>query len=55
MKSVADRFGRGNQNTHFMLNDFFSRAAYEIMWKNLVKKDWPQMTIQYDARAVHAG
>ena len=28
-------------------NDFFfdSRAVYEIMWKNIVQADRPQMTI----------
>jgi hypothetical protein len=36
-----------NQNTHFMFSDFFSenRAVYEIMWKNMVEPDRPQITI----------
>ena len=31
--------------THFMLNKFFSenRAVYEIMWKNMVERDRPQI------------
>jgi hypothetical protein len=34
--------------THFMFNTFFffeNRAVYEIMWKNFVEPDMPQMTI----------
>ena len=34
--------------THFMFNNFFffkNRAVYEIMWKNIVQRDRPQMTI----------
>jgi hypothetical protein len=30
-------------------------AVYEIMWKNMVQPDRPQMTIKYGARALHAG
>ena len=40
---------RGNQNTNIMFNYFlFSKIApylYEIMWKNTVERDRPQMTI----------
>jgi hypothetical protein len=34
-------------NTHLMFNNFFSenRAVYEIMWKNILDTDRPQMTI----------
>ena len=37
----------GNQNTHFMFSNPFSenRAVYE-MWKNIVERDGPQMTIR---------
>jgi hypothetical protein len=40
------QIGKGNQNKHFILNNFFSeiRAFYEIMWKNLVQPDRPQIT-----------
>ena len=36
-----------NQNTHFMFNNFFFEihAVYEIMWKNIVQPDRPQMTL----------
>jgi hypothetical protein len=36
---------RENQDTRFITNDFFeNRAVYEIMWKNIVQLDRPQMT-----------
>jgi hypothetical protein len=33
--------------THFMFNNFFpeNRAVYEIMWKNMVQPDRPQMAV----------
>ena len=32
--------------THFMFNNFFfSRAFYEIMWKSIVERGRPQMTL----------
>jgi hypothetical protein len=33
--------------TNFVFNDFFSenRAVYEIIWKNMVELDRPQMKI----------
>jgi len=33
---------------------FENRAVYEIMWKNNVELDRPQMTIQHGACALHA-
>ena len=50
MKNVSDNSCRENkkhQNTHFIFNDFFfeNRAVYEIMVKNAVEADRPQMTI----------
>ena len=36
-----------NQHTHFVFNNFFffdNRAVYEIMWKNVVEPEGPQMT-----------
>ena len=43
--------------THFMLNSFFkkNRAVYEIMSKNMVEPDGPQMTSKYAAYELHAG
>ena len=32
--------------THFMFNNFFENCAvYEIMWKNMVEPDMPQVAI----------
>jgi hypothetical protein len=47
--------------THFKLSDFFSlslslfknRAAYEMMWNNIVEPDLPQMSV--GACSLHAG
>jgi len=46
MRNASDKHSGENQNTHFMLNNFFSenRAVYEIMWKNMVEPDRSQMT-----------
>ena len=48
MRNVSDRSCRENQNTHFVINNIFffeNRAVYEIMWKNIVERGRPQMTI----------
>ena len=47
MRNVSDKICREYQNTHFMFNNIFSenRTAYEILWKNIVKRGRPQMTI----------
>ena len=46
-KSVSDKSCRENQNTNFTYNNFFfkNRTVYEIMWKNIVERSRPQMTI----------
>jgi hypothetical protein len=39
-RNVSEESGRENQNTHFMLNNFFfflNLALYEIMWKNIIE------------------
>jgi hypothetical protein len=39
---------REHQNTHFTFSNFFeNRAVYELMWKNILQPDRPQMTIWY--------
>ena len=45
MGNVSDKSCRENQNTDFMFNySFFeTHAVYEIMWKNVVEPDRPQM------------
>jgi len=46
MRNVSDRFVE-KIKTHFMFSKFFEiRAVYEIMWKNMVLPDRPQMTIR---------
>jgi hypothetical protein len=46
MRNILDESFRENENAHFVLNTFSEkRAVYEIMWKNMVEPDRPQMTI----------
>ena len=45
MKNVSDKICRINQNKHFMWITFFQNCAiYEIIRKNIVQWDRPQMT-----------
>jgi hypothetical protein len=57
MRNVLDERYRENQNTRFILNNFFSenRTVYEIKSKNVVKPVGPQMKSQHGACALHAG
>jgi len=47
--SVSDKSCRGNQNIHFVFSSFFppqkNCAVYEIILKNIVEPDRPQMNI----------
>ena len=48
MRNVSDKSCRENQKTRFVCSDpFFSqnRAVYEIMWKNIIERGRPHMTI----------
>ena len=56
MRIFSDESCRENQNTHFMISHFIiiiiiiiiiilNRAVYELMWKNIVERVRPQMTI----------
>jgi hypothetical protein len=46
MRSVSGNSCRENQNTHFVVSYVFKiRAIYEIIWKNIVQSDRPQMAI----------
>jgi hypothetical protein len=40
MRNASDKHCRENQNTRFMLNNFFSenRNVHEIMWKKLYSR-----------------
>ena len=40
-----DKICRENQNTDFMFSISENSAVYELMWKNMVGPDRPQMTI----------
>jgi hypothetical protein len=57
MTNVLDKSCRENKNKHFMLNNFFfeNRTVYEIMSKNVLETEVPQMTSQYGAHALRAG
>jgi hypothetical protein len=48
LRNVSNKSRTENQNTNFMFNNFFflqNRPVYEIMWKNIVERVRPQMTI----------
>jgi len=55
MRNVSDKSCRENQNTYFVFSNFFPEkgAVYEIIWKNIIEPDRPQMTIW--RCALHAG
>ena len=57
MRNVSDKMCREIQNTYLCSITFFSenRAFYEILWKNMAESDRQQMTIHYDACALHGG
>ena len=57
MGNILDKSCRENQNTRFVINDFLpeNRTVYEIMSKNVVETEGPQMTSQYGAYALRAG
>jgi len=46
MRNVSAKSVEKNRTTPFMFNKFFLeyRAVYEIMWKNNVEQERPQMT-----------
>jgi len=46
MRNVSDKSYTGRQNTHFMFSIFSKDGAiFEIMWKNMVELNKPQMSI----------
>ena len=58
MRNVLDESCRENQNTDFVLNNFFlpkNRVLYEIVWKYMVEPEGSQMTSQYGAYALQVG
>jgi hypothetical protein len=58
MGNALDQSRKENQNTYFMVKYFFffeNRIFYEIMSKNCVENEAPEMTSQYGSYAFHAG
>jgi len=49
MRNISDKSCRENHKTHFVFSNFFSenRTVYEKMWKNIVERGRPQMTIRH--------
>ena len=48
MRNISDKSCIGNENTHFVLSNFFSFkncTVYEKIWKNVVQRGRPQMAI----------
>jgi hypothetical protein len=47
MRDISDQSCGENQNTYFVFSTFFfeNPAVCEIVWKNVVKPDRPQMAI----------
>jgi len=42
--------------THtFVLQLFLKIVSFEIMWKNIIEAERPQMTMYYNACSLHAG
>jgi hypothetical protein len=58
MRNVLGKSCRENENTQFIFNNFFSpenRTLYEIMSKNWVETEGPQMTSQHGAYTLRSG
>jgi hypothetical protein len=54
-RNVSDEMCRERQNTHFVFSNVFPKIVGETMWKNMAEPDRPQMTVHYDACALHGG
>ena len=46
MRNDSDKSYRENQNTRFMFSNFFPKTLYEIMSKNLLVPERPQLTFR---------
>jgi hypothetical protein len=58
MRIVLDKSCKENEDTHFMFDNFFppeNHTVYEIIPKNVVETEGPQMTSQHGAYALRAG
>jgi hypothetical protein len=48
MRNISGKLCRENQNTHFVFSNvifFENRSVHEIMWRDIVERGRPQMTI----------
>jgi hypothetical protein len=56
LRNGLDKIYRENESTHFFSNNIFRKSCvYEVMSKNFVAPESPQVTVQYGANALHAG
>jgi hypothetical protein len=56
MGNVLDKYCRENKNTYFKFNKFLkNRTVYEVIPKNMLETEVPQMTSQCGAYALRAG
>jgi hypothetical protein len=56
MRNVLNKSCRENQSIHFVFSNFFDNfPVYELMSKNMVEPEGPQMSSQYGAYELHAG
>ena len=47
LRNISDRFCIDNQTTHFISSNFSGNPAVcEVMWKNIVEPERPQMTLR---------
>jgi hypothetical protein len=47
IKNAAGKRSRGNQNANFMFNNAFENCTiYEKMWKNIVERGRPRVTLR---------
>jgi len=56
MRKFSEKICREILNKAFIFNNSAENSTvYETMWKNVVEPKRPQMTLSYDACALHAG
>lgn len=55
MSNAPDKSCREKTYILCSITFFQNHAICDIKWKNMVETDWPQITIQYVARTLHAG
>jgi hypothetical protein len=59
MRNVSDKNYGVNQNTHISFNNFpasnENRSVYDLIGKNMVEPDKPEMTINHGASTLQSG